>query len=142
MKEYLTLTAEKFHLRTAHSILHGYWTVELGGVNQVVHLWEYGNTFKTISQSVSFCFCLYSSRKFNPYALRFVNILDSYDHRAGVRAKLASDADWISQYFGKILPWFQKQDNMTLTTLPNMKNVIYPENKGAYYLKFRVCIMF
>ena len=42
MKEYLTLTAEKFHLRTAHSILHGYWTVELGGVNQVVHLWEYG----------------------------------------------------------------------------------------------------
>ena len=43
MKEYLNLTAEKFHLRTAHSILHGYWTVELGGVNQVVHLWEYGN---------------------------------------------------------------------------------------------------
>ena len=42
MKEYLTLTAEKFHLRTTHSILHGYWTVELGGVNQVVHLWEYG----------------------------------------------------------------------------------------------------
>ena len=45
MKEYLTLTAEKFHLRTAHSILHGYWTVELGGVNQVVHLWEYGNKY-------------------------------------------------------------------------------------------------
>ena len=42
MKEYLTLTAEKFHLRTTHSVLHGYWTVELGGVNQVVHLWEYG----------------------------------------------------------------------------------------------------
>lgn len=42
MKEYLALTAEKFHLRTSHSILHGYWTVELGGVNQVVHLWEYG----------------------------------------------------------------------------------------------------
>ena len=42
MKEYLTLTSEKFHLRTIHSVLHGYWTVELGGVNQVVHLWEYG----------------------------------------------------------------------------------------------------
>ena len=50
MKEYLTLTAEKFHLRTAHSILHGYWTVELGGVNQVVHLWEYGN--KSVSKYV------------------------------------------------------------------------------------------
>ena len=54
MKEYLTLTAEKFHLRTAHSILHGYWTVELGGVNQVVHLWEYGN--KSVSKYVILTF--------------------------------------------------------------------------------------
>ena len=74
MKEYLTLTAEKFHLRTAHSILHGYWTVELGGVNQVVHLWEYGNKsvsfmiFSLLSAvailqgnlSISFAFCIYS----------------------------------------------------------------------------------
>jgi len=100
MKEYLSLTAEKFHLRTAHSIFFGYWTVELGGVNQVVHLWEY----------------------------------DSYEHRAGVRAKLASDNDWISQYFGKILPWFQSQANMTLSTLPNFDKVVYPENKGMYEL--------
>ena len=56
MKEYLTLTAEKFHLRTAHSILHGYWTVELGGVNQVVHLWEYGN--KSVSKYVILNFYL------------------------------------------------------------------------------------
>ena len=47
MKEYLALTAEKFHLRTIHSVLHGYWTVELGGVNQVVHLWEYGKSITT-----------------------------------------------------------------------------------------------
>jgi len=42
LKEFLNLTNEKFHLRTRASVLHGYWTVELGGINQVVHLWEYG----------------------------------------------------------------------------------------------------
>ena len=35
LKEFLTLTNEKFHLRTRASVLHGYWTVELGGINQV-----------------------------------------------------------------------------------------------------------
>ena len=61
----------------------------------------------------------------------FVNFdIDSYEHRAGVRAKLASDDNWISQYFGKILPWFQKQDNMTLKTLPNFDDVIYPKSQG------------
>ena len=63
--------------------------------------------------------------------LSFVNInIDSYEHRAGVRAKLASDDDWISQYFGKILPWFQKQDNMTLKSLPNFDDVVYPKSQG------------
>ena len=37
-----TLLKEKFHLRTQHSVLLGYWTTELGGLNQVVHLWQYG----------------------------------------------------------------------------------------------------
>lgn len=41
LKQFLSLTNEKFHLRTRASVLHGYWTVELGGINQVVHLWEY-----------------------------------------------------------------------------------------------------
>ena len=42
MKPFLELTFEKFHLRTEVSKLHGYWTAELGGLNQVVHIWEYG----------------------------------------------------------------------------------------------------
>ena len=42
MKPFLELTFEKFHLRTQFSVLHGYWTAELGGLNQVVHIWEYG----------------------------------------------------------------------------------------------------
>jgi len=35
------VTKEKYHLRTAHSELMGYWTAECGGLNQVVHLWYY-----------------------------------------------------------------------------------------------------
>ena len=38
----MALTKEKFHLRTQHSVLLGYWTAELGGLNQVVHIWYYG----------------------------------------------------------------------------------------------------
>ena len=31
----MALSKDKFHLRTEHSKLLGYWTVELGGLNQV-----------------------------------------------------------------------------------------------------------
>merc|ERR1712071_109166 len=41
-KAFLNLTSEEFHLRTAQSKLVGYWTSELGGLNEVVHIWEYG----------------------------------------------------------------------------------------------------
>ena len=33
---FMALSKDKFHLRTEHSKLLGYWTVELGGLNQVV----------------------------------------------------------------------------------------------------------
>lgn len=39
---FLKLTNEKIHLRTAHSELIGYWSVEYGGINQVFHIWKYG----------------------------------------------------------------------------------------------------
>ncbi|XP_056238556.1 protein NipSnap homolog 3A isoform X1 [Seriola aureovittata] len=38
---FLKLTNEKIHLRTAHSQLIGYWSVEYGGLNQVFHIWKY-----------------------------------------------------------------------------------------------------
>ncbi|XP_068232362.1 protein NipSnap homolog 3B-like [Palaemon carinicauda] len=41
VRDFLTLTSEEFHLRTSHSKLVGYWTSEIGGLNQVVHIWEY-----------------------------------------------------------------------------------------------------
>ncbi|KAM9330664.1 protein NipSnap homolog 3A-like [Gastrophryne carolinensis] len=41
MGQFLQLSKEKIHLRTAHSELVGYWTVELGGLNKVFHIWKY-----------------------------------------------------------------------------------------------------
>ena len=38
---FLKLTNEKIHMRTSHSTLLGYWTCELGGLNEVVHIWAY-----------------------------------------------------------------------------------------------------
>ncbi|XP_023230946.1 protein NipSnap homolog 3B-like [Centruroides sculpturatus] len=37
------MTEELMHLRTSHSKLAGFWTSELGGMNEVVHIWEYDN---------------------------------------------------------------------------------------------------
>eukprot|EP00760_Papus_ankaliazontas_P035898 PhM_4_TR8073/c0_g1_i1/m.49587 len=34
-------TANFLHLRVKHSKLLGYWSTEIGGVNQVVHIWAY-----------------------------------------------------------------------------------------------------
>lgn len=38
---FLQLTNQKIHLRTAHSQLIGYWSVEYGALNQVFHIWKY-----------------------------------------------------------------------------------------------------
>lgn len=50
---FLKLTSEKIHLRTAHSELVGYWSVEYGGLNQVFHIWKYGKG--------NFSMCVFSS---------------------------------------------------------------------------------
>lgn len=42
MAEFMKIMQEGFSYRTAHSKLNGYWTTDLGGVNEVVHIWEYG----------------------------------------------------------------------------------------------------
>ncbi|XP_033822681.1 protein NipSnap homolog 3A [Periophthalmus magnuspinnatus] len=38
---FLQLTNQKIHLRTAHSQLIGYWSVEYGALNQFFHIWRY-----------------------------------------------------------------------------------------------------
>merc|ERR1712241_889708 len=96
--KFLALSKEKFHLRTQHSVLLGYWTTELGGLNQVVHLWQY----------------------------------ESYSHRAEIRARLGGDQEWQQEYFQKILPWLQLQDNLTLESLSEPKQA--EEQGGTYEL--------
>ncbi|KAG9464889.1 hypothetical protein GDO78_019241 [Eleutherodactylus coqui] len=41
MNVFMQLVKEKFHLRTVHSELVGFWTYELGGMNKVFHIWKY-----------------------------------------------------------------------------------------------------
>lgn len=50
---FLKLTNEKIHLRTAHSQLIGYWSVEYGALNQVFHIWKYGETMLLLGKTYS-----------------------------------------------------------------------------------------
>ncbi|XP_007890213.1 protein NipSnap homolog 3A [Callorhinchus milii] len=43
MIDFLKLTKDNIHLRTAHSELIGYWSADLGGLNEVFHIWKYDN---------------------------------------------------------------------------------------------------
>ena len=56
VKPFMNLTFEKFHIRTNASKLNGYWTAEIGGINQVVHIWEYG---KILYRFVTLLYVLY-----------------------------------------------------------------------------------
>jgi hypothetical protein len=53
-KQFLSLTQEHLHLRTAHSKLLGYWTSELGGLNEIFHIWEYGYPYFVLHPSYNF----------------------------------------------------------------------------------------
>ncbi|KAK4291084.1 hypothetical protein Pmani_036065 [Petrolisthes manimaculis] len=100
VRDYLKLTADLFHLRTAHSKPLGFWTTEIGGLNQVVHIWEY----------------------------------ESLKHRAGVRARLAGDTEWLGQYVSKAVTMWQQQDNSLLTLLPGTQ-LNLPKSTGVYELQ-------
>ena len=56
---FLGLTQEHLHLRTNHSRLIGYWTTEFGGINEVVHLWEYGQLHNARSNAPNASFTVY-----------------------------------------------------------------------------------
>ncbi|KAF7664321.1 hypothetical protein LDENG_00179620 [Lucifuga dentata] len=97
---FLKLTNEKIHLRTAHSELVGYWTVEYGGLNQVFHIWKY----------------------------------DSYSQRAAVRAALAQDPMWMSDYISKASPMLTSQDNEVTYLVPWSRLQKPPKEGGVYEL--------
>ncbi|KAI6654872.1 hypothetical protein LOD99_2751 [Oopsacas minuta] len=41
LTKFIQLSKEQFHLRLSHSKLVGYFTVELGDLSKVLHIWEY-----------------------------------------------------------------------------------------------------
>ena len=90
--EFLKLTEEKIHLRTAHSKIIGYWSTELGGLNEVVHIWEYGKLSLTSLKS-----------------LVILCLLDSFEQRTGVRKRLAADKNWVESYVSKAFPMISSQ---------------------------------
>jgi hypothetical protein len=40
--ECMKIIESNIHIRTAHSKLVGFWITEMGGINEVHHLWEFG----------------------------------------------------------------------------------------------------
>ena len=42
LRDAVQLIGDNIHVRTAHSKLLGIWTTEMGGMNELIHLWEYG----------------------------------------------------------------------------------------------------
>lgn len=56
-KEFYDLSVEYMHLRTNHSKLVGYWTSEIGGIFDMVHIWEYGNYFLAFKKFSLLMFC-------------------------------------------------------------------------------------
>lgn len=96
-KTFMELSNQWMHVRVKHSKLIGYWLSEIGGINDVVHIWEY----------------------------------DSLSHRAKVRQALASDPEWVGNYFSKILPWMHRQENSLLKCLPGT-TVLDPPSNGVY----------
>ncbi|XP_048383098.1 protein NipSnap homolog 3A isoform X1 [Stegostoma tigrinum] len=41
--DFMKLTSDNIHLRTAQSELVGYWSVGIGCLNEVFHIWKYGS---------------------------------------------------------------------------------------------------
>lgn len=101
--EYLKVMEENIGLRTAHSKLLGFWITDLGGINEVNHLWEYGN--ETMPD------CMFPFPYSNTPLINIIlsMYLESYQHRADVRKALTLDKNWNEKCFSKILPMFVSQ---------------------------------
>jgi NIPSNAP protein len=76
--------------------LEGYWSTEIGPLNQVMHLWSYGN----------------------------------FDERARLRAELAKNSRWSSEYLPLIRPLLVRQDVRLLNAV---KAPVAPASTGNIY---------
>ena len=111
--KFLALSKEKFHLRTQHSVLLGKFWMSL----MIIKIFK--NSCRLLDNWAGRpepgCSCLEVWWvNVEVESCIWVWLLDSYSQRAGVRAKLAGDTSWQQEYFQKILPWLQHQDNLTM----------------------------
>lgn len=56
------------------------------------------------------------------------------EHRAQVRASLATNSEWIQRYFAKILPWMSGQQNSVISVIPGIP-LSSSSEKGIYQLQ-------
>ena len=76
-----------------------------------------------------------TGRNINYLSIRIISsLIENYGHRTEVRKSLASNQDWIDQYFGKILPMMSGQTNVGLISMnrPGKPDLIHPEGQGTY----------
>lgn len=100
MKPFMDMCKKHFHQRMSYSKLVGFWSSEVGGINDVVHVWEY----------------------------------DSLSHRAFVRAALAEDTVYLTEFYSHILPLLLRMDNCLARCLPGTQ-VELPPATGVYELQ-------
>ena len=80
--------------------LVGFWSTDLGGINEVNHLWEYGSDVIV---------CVSILRLPPTHICIFFTCLESYRHRADVHKALTLDGNWIDKCFSKTVPMFVSQ---------------------------------
>ena len=111
----MKIIENNIHIRTAHSKLVGFWITEMGGINEVYHLWEFGKSRhpqdgpryvvhvhvlnSVTSESLSLSLTHTHTHTHNT---------DNYQHHADVRKALILDDNW-NKCLSKIRPMFISQ---------------------------------
>ncbi|XP_048360384.1 protein NipSnap homolog 3A-like [Sphaerodactylus townsendi] len=114
MKDFLELTGKNIHLRTAHSPVVGYWTLEVGGLNKAFSIWKY--------EQLSLIVIVTPDR---PRVLPEVNFWQ-------LSGQLW-DQEWQEKYMSRMLPLLNKQKNEIAYLVPWCDLGSSP-NDGVYEL--------
>ena len=100
--ECMKIIENNIHVRTAHSKLVGFWITDLGGINEVYHLWEFGKSILKLLHSLLISPPQRTCKHTHYWCL------DSYQHRTDVRRALTLDRNW-NECLSKIRPMFVSQ---------------------------------
>lgn len=110
--ECMKIIENNIHIRTAHSKLVGFWITELGGINEVYHLWEFGKFWRSglcPSPQSHDTLTHTHTLSLSHTQIHTHTFIDNYQHRAAVRKALTLDEKWNEQCLSKIRPMFISQ---------------------------------